>query len=87
MGNFKGWHIVAGLAAMALAAPLGSALGLNFVATFMFACVVFVAVAMWTESKIARRRDAADAANAPQAPGTRPHNANDAAESDDAARE
>ncbi|MDO5877616.1 hypothetical protein MG599_20290 [Paenarthrobacter sp. SD-1] len=58
MGNFKGWHIVAGAAAMAVAAPLGSAMGLNFVATFMFACVVFVAVAMWTESKIARRREA-----------------------------
>ncbi|MEV7607645.1 hypothetical protein AB0N65_19610 [Paenarthrobacter sp. NPDC089322] len=68
---------------MALAAPLGSAMGLNFVATFMFACVVFVAVAMWTESKIARRRDAANAAASPDAP----HPAGDPAESDDAARE
>ncbi|MCT9869924.1 hypothetical protein [Paenarthrobacter aurescens] len=83
MGNFKGWHIVAGLAAMALAAPLGSAMGLNFVATFMFACTVFVAVAMWTESRIARRRDAAEAAAALDA--SRP--AVDPTESDDANRE
>jgi len=83
VGNFKGWHIVAGVAAMALAAPLGSAMGLNFVATFMFACVVFVAVAMWTESKIARRREAADAAAALDASPA----AGDPAESDDAARD
>ncbi|MFF1831621.1 hypothetical protein ACIPY3_10150 [Paenarthrobacter sp. NPDC089714] len=83
MGNFKGWHIVAGMAAMALAAPLGSAMGLNFVATFMFACVVFVAVAMWTESRIARRREAANAGSAPDA--SRP--AGDPAESDDATRD
>ncbi|WP_458108269.1 hypothetical protein M1D51_01530 [Arthrobacter sp. R3-55] len=83
MGNFKGWHIVAGLAAMALAAPLGSAMGLNFVATFMFACTVFVAVAMWTESKIARRRGAANASAAPESP----QPAADPSESDDATRE
>ncbi|SEJ57068.1 hypothetical protein SAMN04487917_107115 [Arthrobacter sp. yr096] len=74
---------MAGLAAMALAAPLGSAMGLNFVATFMFACTVFVAVAMWTESRIARRRDAAEAASAPDAS----HPAADPTESDDATRE
>ncbi|SDX25816.1 hypothetical protein SAMN04487912_109116 [Arthrobacter sp. cf158] len=74
---------MAGLAAMALAAPLGSAMGLNFVATFMFACTVFVAVAMWTESRIARRRDAAEAASAPDAA----HPAADPTESDDATRE
>ncbi|MFJ4210644.1 hypothetical protein ACIPY2_19490 [Paenarthrobacter sp. NPDC089675] len=83
MGNFKGWHIVAGMAAMALAAPLGSALGLNFVATFMFACVVFVAVAMWTEARIARRREAAGAAGAPEGP----NNHADTTEPDDAARD
>ncbi|MEC3853006.1 hypothetical protein [Paenarthrobacter ureafaciens] len=80
MGNFKGWHIVAGAAAMAVAAPLGSAMGLNFVATFMFACVVFVAVAMWTESKIAQRREAANAADVHQS-------ADESAGSDDPARE
>lgn len=74
---------MAGVAAMALAAPLGSAMGLNFVATFMFACVVFVAVAMWTESKIARRREASEAAAAPDAANT----SGDPAESDDASRE
>ena len=74
---------MAGVAAMALAAPLGSAMGLNFVATFMFACVAFVAVAMWTESKIARRRDAADAAASPDASRA----AGDPAESDDATRD
>ena len=83
VGNFKGWHIVAGVAAMALAAPLGSAMGLNFVATFMFACVAFVAVAMWTESKIARRREAADATGTPDV--SRP--TSDPAESDDATRD
>jgi len=56
-------------------------MGLNFVATFMFACTVFVAVTMWTESKIARRREAADAAKAADA---RPADSN---ESDDAARD
>ncbi|MDI2035487.1 hypothetical protein PJL15_02619 [Paenarthrobacter nitroguajacolicus] len=74
---------MAGLAALALAIPLGSAMGLNFVATFMFACTVFVAVTMWTESKIARRREAADAASAPDA--SRP--AADTSESDDPARD
>ncbi|MFC8041070.1 hypothetical protein ACFUOZ_17080 [Paenarthrobacter sp. NPDC057355] len=80
MGNFKGWHIVAGLAALALAIPLGSAMGLNFVATFMFACTVFVAVTMWTESKIARRREAADAAASPDAshPAAGPNEPDDA---------
>lgn len=68
---------------MALAAPLGSAMGLNFVATFMFACVVFVAVAMWTESKIARRREAADAAAALDTS----HPAGDPTESDDVTRD
>ena len=58
-------------------------MGLNFVATFMFACVVFVAVAMWTESKIARRREAADAAAALDASPA----AGDPAESDDATRD
>jgi hypothetical protein len=46
----------------------------------MFACVVFVAVAMWTESKIARRREAANAADVHQS-------ADESAGSDDPARE
>ncbi|MGW9415628.1 hypothetical protein [Arthrobacter cupressi] len=58
MRNFKGWHILAGLAAMAVAAPLGSLMGLNFVATFMFAGVAFVAVAFWVDNRLARRRTA-----------------------------
>lgn len=83
MGNFKGWHIVAGVAAMACAIPLAYAMGLNFVATFTFACVVFVAVAMWVEAKIARRRSEADAAGTADASIT----AANPAEADDAARE
>jgi hypothetical protein len=47
---------VAGLAAMALTSTLGSAMGLNFVGTFMFGCVGFVSVALWVEARIARRR-------------------------------
>ncbi len=33
-------------------------MGLNFVATFMFACVAFVAVAFWVDNRLARRRTA-----------------------------
>ncbi|UVJ39410.1 hypothetical protein [Arthrobacter sp. CJ23] len=74
---------MAGVAAMACAIPLAYAMGLNFVATFTFACVVFVAVAMWVESKIARRRSAGDAAATADAP----ISAADPAESDDVTRD
>lgn len=53
---------------MALAASLGSAMGLNFTASFMFACVVFVAVSFWVDSRIARiarRRRSAAALDSP----------------------
>ncbi len=47
---------MAGIAAMVLAGALGSTLGLNDTATFMASCVAFVAVALWTDSRLARRR-------------------------------
>ncbi len=47
---------MAGIAAMILAGALGSTLGLNDTATFMASCVAFVAVALWTDSRLARRR-------------------------------
>ncbi len=47
---------MAGLAAMFLAYVLGSSMGLNDTATFMASCVAFVAVALWTDSRLARRR-------------------------------
>jgi hypothetical protein len=56
VGKFRGWHIVAGIAAMVLTGILGTAMGLNNTATFMSSCVAFVAVSMWMDSRIARRR-------------------------------
>ncbi|WP_426979663.1 hypothetical protein ACQCSU_10580 [Pseudarthrobacter sp. O4] len=56
MGKFRGWHIVAGIAAMVLTGILGTAMGLNNTATFMSSCVAFVAVSMWMDSRISRRR-------------------------------
>lgn len=50
---------MAGIAAMLVAAMLGSAMRLNNTAVVMSSCVVFVAVAMWTDSAIAKRRRAA----------------------------
>jgi hypothetical protein len=47
---------VAGIAAMALAYVLGTAMGLNNTATFMSSCVAFVAVSLWIDSRSARRR-------------------------------
>lgn len=47
---------MAGIAAMLVAAMLGSAMRLNNTAVVMSSCVVFVAVAMWTDSAISRRR-------------------------------
>jgi hypothetical protein len=65
VGKFRGWHIVAGIAAMMLTYVLGTAMGLNNTATFMSSCVAFVALSLWTDSRISRsrretaRRDAA----------------------------
>jgi hypothetical protein len=60
VGKFRGWHIVAGIAAMVLTYVLGTAMGLNNTATFMSSCVAFVAVSLWTDSRISRhRREAA----------------------------
>ncbi|MET4096275.1 hypothetical protein [Arthrobacter sp. UYCu712] len=56
MGKFRGWHIVAGIAAMVLTGILGTAMGLNNTATFMSSCVAFVAVSLWFDSRISRRR-------------------------------
>lgn len=61
MGKFRGWHILAGIAAMLLTGILGTVMGLNATAAFMASCVAFVAVALWTDSRLARRnRDAAE---------------------------
>jgi hypothetical protein len=56
VAKFRGLHVVAGIAAMLVAAILGSAMRLNNTAVVMSSCVVFVAVAMWTDSALARRR-------------------------------
>ena len=48
--------MVAGVAAMMVAAMLGSAMKLNNTAVVMSSCVVFVAVAMWADSALSRRR-------------------------------
>jgi hypothetical protein len=56
VGKFRGWHILAGIAALVLTGTLGTAMGLNYTAAFMAGCVAFVAVALWTESRISRRR-------------------------------
>ena len=47
---------MAGIAAMVLTGILGTAMGLNNTAAFMSSCVAFVAVSMWMDSRIARRR-------------------------------
>jgi hypothetical protein len=49
-------HIVAGIAAMGVAAILGMVMELSNTAIFTSSCVAYVAVSMWTESRIARRR-------------------------------
>jgi hypothetical protein len=56
VAKFRGLHVLAGIAAMLLAAVLGSAMRLNNTAVVMSSCVVFVAVAMWTDSALAKRR-------------------------------
>jgi hypothetical protein len=63
---------VAGIAAMVLTGILGTAMGLNNTAAFMSSCVAFVAVSMWTDSRISlRRREKAreSAQEADQQPG------------------
>lgn len=62
---------MAGIAAMVLTGILGTAMGLNNTATFMSSCVAFVAVAMWMDSRIARRRREA-ARNAARQSGSGP---------------
>lgn len=47
---------MAGIAAMVLTGILGTAMGLTNTAAFMSSCVAFVAVSMWTDSRISRRR-------------------------------
>jgi hypothetical protein len=41
---------------MVVTGILGTAMGLNNTGTFMSSCVAFVAVAMWADSQISRRR-------------------------------
>lgn len=41
---------------MVLTGILGTVMGLNNTAAFMASCVAFVAVALWTDSRITRRR-------------------------------
>lgn len=47
---------MAGIAAMVLTGILGTVMGLNNTAAFMSSCVAFVAVAMWMDSRMSRRR-------------------------------
>ncbi|MFC7847993.1 hypothetical protein ACFUTU_05900 [Arthrobacter sp. NPDC057388] len=49
-------HIVAGIAAMGVAAVLGMVMGLNNTAVFTSSCVVFVAVSLWVQSRVAKSR-------------------------------
>ena len=64
-------HIVAGIAAMVLTAALGSAMGLNNTAAFMFGCVALVAVSKGMDSYFARRRREAAARLTERNPATR----------------
>jgi len=50
---------LAGIAAMMLAGIFGTAMGLNNTATYMASGVAFVAVSLWVDSRISRRRSAA----------------------------
>ena len=72
VGNFRGWHIVAGIAAMVLTGILGTAMGLNNTAAFMSSCVAFVAVSLWMDSRISRRRREAAREKAREAGGPEP---------------
>lgn len=50
---------MAGIAAMLLAGFVGTAIGLTNTATFMASGVAFVAVSLWVDSRMSRRRRAA----------------------------
>jgi hypothetical protein len=50
---------VAGIAAMLLAGFVGTAMGLNNTAAYMASGVAFVAVSLWVDSRISRRRSTA----------------------------
>ncbi|MDQ0616065.1 hypothetical protein [Arthrobacter globiformis] len=56
MVRFRGLHIVAGIVAMGVAAALGIIMGLNNTAVFTSSCVVFVAVSLWVQSRVAKFR-------------------------------
>jgi hypothetical protein len=49
-------HIVAGIAAMGVAAVLGMIVHLNNTAIFTSSCVAYVAVSMWAEGRISKHR-------------------------------
>ena len=49
---------MAGIAAMLLAGIFGTAMGLNNTATYLASGVAFVAVSLWVDSRISRRRSA-----------------------------
>ena len=49
---------MAGIAAMLLAGIFGTAMGLNITATYLASGVAFVAVSLWVDSRISRRRSA-----------------------------
>jgi len=79
---------VAGIAAMVLTGILGTVMGLNNTAAFMAGCVAFVAVALWTDSRIARRRREAareteSARETAQPPASRPDSGQNPALRDD----
>jgi len=83
---------VAGIAAMVLTGILGTVMGLNNTAAFMASCVAFVAVALWTDSRISRRRRETETAQETsretareiaQPPASRPDSGQNPALSDD----
>ena len=49
---------MAGIAAMLLAGIFGTVMGLNITATYLASGVAFVAVSLWVDSRISRRRRA-----------------------------
>jgi hypothetical protein len=49
-------HIVAGIVAMGVAAALGIIMGLNNTAVFTSSCVVYVAVSLFVQSRLAKFR-------------------------------
>ncbi|MBD1541376.1 hypothetical protein G9E11_03725 [Arthrobacter sp. IA7] len=56
MVRFRGLHIVAGIVAMGVAAALGIIMGLNNTAVFTSSCVVYVAVSLFVQSRLAKFR-------------------------------